>query len=296
MECSDHIDTQPTTPPTTANKIAQQWVHRINKRQEFRSPDRIAKTTTNLPQPRQYIIGIDDNILRSGMEDGSIPSTVADSACTLGVGTEADPCPRTGRASHKQFFLPGGEIKQATEVAEYPFKVQEPVQELHITPGITKNLLLSTNKFAAANYIIIFDKDEVNIYDTNDTIITVARGVILHGWMDTKSNLWHIPLVEVVWNNSTDTIIVNQPPTEFLPARPPPTDAIHNVYKLKTQPELVRYYHTPAGFSTKPTWLKAIENKQYASWPDLSIEAVTPHYPDTEETPKGHGRKSPSNL
>ncbi len=38
--------------------------------------------------------------------------------------------------------------------------------------------------------------------------------------------------------------------------------AIHNVYKLKTQPELVRYYHAAAGFPTKPSWLKAIKNKQ----------------------------------
>jgi hypothetical protein len=49
-------------------------------------------------------------------------------------------------------------------VAEYPFKVQEPAQELHIRPGIIENLLLSPSKFAAANYITIFDKEEVNIY------------------------------------------------------------------------------------------------------------------------------------
>jgi hypothetical protein len=106
--------------------------------------------------------------------------------------------------------------------------------------------------------------------------------------MDTKSNHWRIPLVEVVRNNNTDTITVNRPLTEFLLERPPPTDAIHNVYELKTQPELVRYYHAAAGFLTKPTWLRAIKNKQYALWPGLSIEAITRHYPDTEETPKGH--------
>ena len=44
----------------------------------------------------------------------------------------------------------------------------------------------------------------------------------------------------MVRKNNMDTIIVNRPPTEFLPARPPPTDAIYNVYKLKMQPELVR--------------------------------------------------------
>jgi hypothetical protein len=53
------------------------------------------------------------------------------------------------------------------------------LQELHITPGITKNSLLITGKFAATNYITIFDKEEVNIYDANNTIIAVTRGAIL---------------------------------------------------------------------------------------------------------------------
>ena len=94
--------------------------------------------------------------------------------------------------------------------------------------------------------------------------------------------------------NNTDTVLVNCPPTEFLPARPPPIGAIHNVYELKTQPELIRYYHAAAGFPTKPTWLIVIKNKQFASWPGLTGDIFNRHYPDTEETPKGHGRKAPS--
>ena len=141
----------------------------------------------------------------------------------------------------------------ATEIAEYPFQVRDPAKQLHIMPGITTNSLLSTSKFAAANYITIFDKEEVRIFDANDTVITVTRGAILCGFKCPTSGLWRIPLVEMVRNNNTDTIIVNRPPTEFLPARPPPTDAIYNVDELKTQPELVRYYHAAAGFPTKLT-------------------------------------------
>ena len=35
-------------------------------------------------------------------------------------------------------------------------------------PGIQNNLL-STNKFAKAKYILIFDEEEVNIYDATNT-------------------------------------------------------------------------------------------------------------------------------
>ena len=61
--------------------------------------------------------------------------------------------------------------------------------------------------------------------------------------------------------SNTDTVLVTQPPTEYLPDRPPPIDAIHNVYELKTQPELIRYLHAAAGFPTKPMWVAAIKNK-----------------------------------
>jgi hypothetical protein len=106
--------------------------------------------------------------------NNTIPSTVVDSGCTLGVGTRDDPCQRIGVTSNKEFMLPGGEIMAATEIAEYPFQVRDPAKHLHITPGITTNSLLSTSKFAAADYITIFDKEEVNIYDANDTVITVT--------------------------------------------------------------------------------------------------------------------------
>ena len=100
----------------------------------------------------------------------------------------------------------------------------------------------------------------------------------------------------MVRNSNTNTVIVSKPPSDFLPTQPLPSDAIHNVYELKTQPELVRYYHAAVGFPTKSTWLKAIKNRHFASWPGLTADAATRHFPDSEETSKGHGRKAPSGL
>ncbi len=58
----------------------------------------------------------------------------------------------------------------------------------------------------------------------------------------------------------------------------------------------MQYYHAAAGFPTKPLWFKAIKNKQYASWPGLTWEAVNKSFPESEETFKGHGRKTRSGL
>jgi hypothetical protein len=191
--------------------------------------------------------------------DGTIPSTIADSGATFRVGTKDDPSHRTGEPSDKRFILPSGEVIQATEKADYPFNVRAPANELHVTPGVSQHSLLSTGKYTATNYITVFDKDTVNVYDANDTSITVMRDAILRGWRDTNNKLWCIPLVDMVQNLNTDTIIVNRPPTEFLPNRLPTKEAIYNVYELKTTPELVRYHHAAAGFPTKPQWIAAIK-------------------------------------
>ncbi len=122
--------------------------------------------------------------------DGTIPSTIADSGATSGFGTEDDPSHRTGEPSDKWFILPSGTVIQATEIVEYPFNVRKPAKELHITPGVSQQSLLSTGKYADANYITVFDKDTVNIYDANDTIITVTKDAVLRGWQDTDNKLW----------------------------------------------------------------------------------------------------------
>ena len=94
----------------------------------------------------------------------------------------------------------------------------------------------------------VFDGEEVYIYDSSNTKVTVSRESILRGWFDKDTNLWQVPLFPVVLNPNTDTVLVNKPPTEYLPDQPPSIDTIHNFYKLKTQPELIRYLHAAAGF------------------------------------------------
>ena len=209
------------------------------------------------------------NELKQGVLDGTIPSAIADSGATSSVGTKKDRKRNvfvaTGRQSDKAFRMPNGEVEEASDMDELQHDVRHPAKDVHIVPGIERDSLLSIAKFADANYVAIFDKDELNIYDANKTKVTVSRGAILRGWRCTETNLWRVPLIPHVVNNNTDTILCDRPPTEFLPQRPPPTDAVFNVYELKTQPELVRYHHAAAGFPTKPTWLTAIKNKQFAS-------------------------------
>ena len=59
---------------------------------------------------------------------------------------------------------------------------------------------------------------------------------------------------------------------------------------------MIRYYHAATGFPTKTTWIKAIKAGNYATWPGLTTNAVRKHFPESEETQKGHMRKEPSGI
>jgi hypothetical protein len=149
----------PTILAITLNRIAAKWQKKIKQR----------------CSKQQYIIGVNIKELQQGILDETIATTVADSGATSGVGTMANPCPCSGWPSNKLFILPSGNVIPATEMAEYPFDVRAPANELNITPGVSQHSLLSTGKFADANYITVFDKEMVNVYDTNNTIFTVSR-------------------------------------------------------------------------------------------------------------------------
>jgi hypothetical protein len=173
------------------------------------------------------------------------------------VGTKKDKAKHvyipTGNRSSKIFQLLDGTSTPARNICLLPHNICQPACNIHIVPNIPTNLLISTAKFTEAGYIMVFDDKEVNIYDASNTKVIVIRQAILRGWLDKDANLYRIPLVPIVLNNNTNTVFVHKPPTKFLPDCPPPTKAIHNVHKLKMQPEIVRYLHVAAGFPTKPT-------------------------------------------
>ena len=109
--------------------------------------------------------------------------------------------------------------------------------------------------------------------------------------------MWRIPLVKNVTNIQHQTATVKKSPSQLLQdGPPPPTDKAFSAYTLKTKLELVRYFHTAAGFPTKPTWVKAIKNNNYEMWPGLTWEAASKYFPESIETWRGHGRKMQMNL
>ena len=234
---------------------------------------------------------------KEGVLNGTIPTTVADSGTTSSVGAlkdtgEYEP---TGLKSNKIFKVANGQTEAATDIKLLQHPLRKDARQVNIVPGIKTASLLSTGTLADNGYISIFDKEEVLIFDATNTEVVTTRGAVLKGWR-TTDGLYRIPLVPNVSNVNSDTILCNKPPTEMLKNRPPPSEAIHNVYELRSQAEIIRYFHAAAGFPTKSTWLKAIKKGFYASWPGLTVTAARKHFPESEETQKGHMKKQKTGI
>ena len=79
--------------------------------------------------------------------------------------------------------MPNGKVEEASNMDELHHDVHHPAKDVYIVPGIERDSLLSIPKFVNANYVAILDKDEVNIYDANKTIITVSCSAIFCRWL-----------------------------------------------------------------------------------------------------------------
>ena len=58
----------------------------------------------------------------------------------------------------------------------------------------------------------------------------------------------------------------------------------------------MRYLHTVAGFPTEETWYSAVQAGNYNSWPWLNPKNVRAHFPESEETQKGHMQNTRQGL
>ena len=72
------------------------------------------------------------------------------------------------------------------------------------------------------------------------------------------------------------------------PAHSLQTDMVNNVYELPSIGRAVRYLHAAADFPTKEKWIKSIRKGNYLSWPLINVQNVSKHFPESEETQKGH--------
>jgi hypothetical protein len=78
---------------------------------------------------------------------------------------------------------------------------------------------LSTSKLADADYVTLFTKDEVCVFDTEAAKFKVEGEVVMRGWRCPETKLWRIQLKPQVTNNNTDTALMSQRTTNIMMER-----------------------------------------------------------------------------
>lgn len=62
--------------------------------------------------------------------------------------------------------------------------------------------------------------------------------------------------------------------------------------QLPSTKEVVRFLHAALGFPTKATLLTAAQNGNLVTFPGLTLENIKRHFPESDETQKGHMRQT----
>ena len=110
------------------------------------------------------------------------------------------------------------------------------------------------------------DADCTVNFTRNSVIVREKKGTaVLTGWREaTGSILWRIAL---------------QPGESNLPSMTNNTNlstlGAYSAYDLPIIADLIKYFHTAAGYPVRSTWLKAIGAGNYSSWPGLMIANAT---------------------
>ena len=154
----------------------------------------------------------EDTEMSSRTNQSEILNTGAIASC----GQEDGPFIATGDKLNKIFKMPTGHTTQAKEVKLLQHQVRDPTRKIDIVPGIKTDSLISMVKFANADYMAVFDKEKVEIFDANNTKVEVTNGAILRGWRCKHTRLWQIPLAEKMANDNTDMVLSMELPTKWL--------------------------------------------------------------------------------
>ena len=116
------------------------------------------------------------------------------------------------------------------------------------------------------------------IYQDAVIVYNPQRQPIISGWRETtRAKLLRISL---------------NPDQAHLPSIPATATKSNlqafSAYDLPSVEALVKYFHAAAGFPVRDTWIKAIKNGNYASWPGLTYNNAKKYCPSADETIKGH--------
>eukprot|EP00804_Cyclotella_cryptica_P018370 CCRYP_015487-RA/>CCRYP_015487-RA protein AED:0.13 eAED:0.11 QI:0/0/0/1/0/0.5/2/0/1281 len=210
-----------------------------------------------------------------------------DSAATSNFNNSASHLELTG-PSQTQVAVADGHVLQATHTARLPMTaLNDAARTTTIVPHLAKSLM-SVGVLANNGYTTIFHPHTkgAEVYAKGTCTINASQPPVLQGWRDNKG-LWSVAIQKETTNaeRSAARRVRSSMATH-------PNERANNVFDLPSTQEVIRFLHASLGFPTKQTLLAAIRNKHLTTFPGLTVEAVNKHFPDSDETQKGHMRQA----
>ncbi len=172
----------------------------------------------------------------------------------------------------KTFMFPDKGTNKAMKKMRQKHKLHPAAREMNIVPGL-HSTLVSVPKLADARYTTVFSKKGGAIYDDHTTTITADKPPVLEANRCNLTGLWKLSL-------HPEGIAAN--------GEPPHDEAINVIFDLPRARQNFLCYHAAARFPPKETFIKAVCNGNYATWPKLTIQLIHKYMPDLDETAKGH--------
>ncbi len=202
-----------------------------------------------------------------------------DTGYTLGAGTEKDvDCfYNTGLPSMNVFMLPDKSKITATKKMQLKHNLWAGASKMNIVPNL-HTTLISVPKMAEHGYIAVFDKHEASIYDRTTTkLMASGNPIIVAPWCE-DTGLWKMEL------DLDYKILGRKDPKHFIAG----VDKANAIFNLPNTRHSLLYYHALAGFPMKETFLDAVRAGNCTTWPGLTTTLIAKHFPNSEETQKGH--------
>jgi hypothetical protein len=137
--------------------------------------------------------------------------------------------------------------------------------------------LMSISTLANNGYTTVFlpGNDSVDVYRADNVVISSMAPPALQGWQDGKG-LWMVPVAD------------DNPISPGLDV----AETAMGAYELPSTKEVVRFLHAALGNPTQATLLTAAQHGNLITFPGMTPQNVSRHFPESDETQKGHMKQT----
>ena len=105
-----------------------------------------------------------------------LPSTLMNIGATSGVASieDAEEMIMTGKRSQKVFLMPNSDTMNVTYKVKVDLPLRDPSKETNVVPGL-HTTLISIAKLADVDYVTMFGKDSVKVYNKKTTKFKITE-------------------------------------------------------------------------------------------------------------------------